>query len=112
MTDYVLAQSHEQTTPCIECGVPATVASTTLAEKGFAWCIEHFVEQVRGVEAHRIAREGHEDEVDLLLSVLHTVYHILYGYATGRVVQAMAVIEEAAKRWPECSEMPLAEEEA
>lgn len=86
---------------CVEpgCGEPV-VALTPLGGKEplRELCVAHLVEIVNARAEHRAATADGRDEIDLLVGHIHGTYHALAG--------VMGSIEELAKRFPECADMP------
>lgn len=108
MTEYVLLTCSSTICGADGCSRFAIVRSAKLPE--FAWCLKHFVEQVRLEERHRVNSEGREDEVALVVATIHEVYHLLDQREGDKMAMQVAaakrLIEDLAKRLPECSEMP------
>lgn len=75
-----------------------TSALTHDADTKLNYCAKHLVERISLEERHRIVKEGHESEVDVLTMAVDMAYHYLEN--------ATKVIEKVAQRLPNCGEMP------
>lgn len=82
---------------CMVCGRLAHMQSPRIAE--LKWCTSHFIEAVVQRAEHEAARRGHEEEIELLVSHIHGVYH--------RLEEALVALDVVAQRFPECSNMPV-----